>query len=126
MSNHLTAVRRRIHLALRAKGFNVFEVLPEVVTPPCVWIAPDDPYTTREGATFRGLIVRLQVNFAAAAGVNDAAAEALDALALDVQDALEEIDDLHVGDIGRVGVAPLNAQEYLAASIAVQTEIHRS
>lgn len=126
MSNDLTALRQRIVDDLKAQNFNAFTVMPETAAVPCVWVVPGDPYISREGATFGGLIVRHQVNFAAAAGTNEATAEALDAMVLDVMDALDQIDGLVTGDVDRVGLAPINGQQNLAAGINVLTEIHRS
>ncbi|HEY1178605.1 MAG TPA: hypothetical protein VGF17_20820 [Phytomonospora sp.] len=125
MTNDLTALRQRIVDDLTGLGFNAHTVMPETAAPPVVWVVPGDPYVTRDGATFGGLLVRHQVNFAAAPGTNEAAAEELDALVLDVLDALDTLPDLVTGDVDRVGLAPINGQHYLAAGIHVTTEIHR-
>ena len=69
--------------------------------------------------------MRHQVNFAAAKGTNEAAAEALDAMLLEVLDAVDELEDFVTGDVDRVGLATINGQQYLAAGINVLTEIRR-
>lgn len=133
MSNALTDLRAAIVAGLQAQNFSAFDVLPENATPPCVWVVPADPYVTHEGAGFgRALIVRHQVNFAAAAGVNVASAEQLDAMLLEVLDALDaltddpEAPDLITGDVDRVGTTPIGGQNYLAATVNVSTEIRRN
>lgn len=125
MSNDLTVLRERLVAQLTTAGFNAHQVMPERTAVPVVWVIPGDPYLSREGATFGGLIVRHQVNFAAAAGTNEVAAEALDAMLLDVLDAVDALEDFDSGDVDRVGLAAINGQQYLAAGINVLTEIRR-
>ena len=132
MSNPLTDLRQQIVDGLRAKGFNAHSPLPEVVDVPVVWVVPGDPYLSHEGATFGGYIVRHQVNFAAAPGTNEVAAEALDAMAVEVLDALDalgetdELAGLVTGEVDRIGLADLSGQSYLAGTVNIRTEIRRS
>lgn len=131
-SNELTDLRERLVTALSTRGFNAHSPMPETTPVPAVWVVPGDPYITHEGATLGGLVVRHQVNFAAAPGTNAVAAEALDAMTLQLLDALDDLrledglGGLLTGDVDRIGLAPINGQQYLAGTVNVLIEIDRS
>ena len=44
-------VRNGLRDLMAAAGFEAFTVVPERVTAPFTYVAPADPYITREGAT---------------------------------------------------------------------------
>jgi hypothetical protein len=125
VSNAYTAVRERIKAALATAGLHAFEIVPENLTPPAVWVAPADPYITREGAVFGGEIVHHEVVVVTGAGVNAVQADALGGLIIATVDALDTDPDLVVGDVGRPGQIAINGQKFLACAIAVDIEIHR-
>lgn len=118
-------VRDTIQAAMQVAGLHAFSVVPERAVPPMAWVAPGDPYVTREGATFGGEIVRHEVVLVAPAGVNEVMAGELDELIVTALDALEANPDLFVSDVGQPGRIQINGQQYLAAAIAVSTEIRR-
>lgn len=122
MSNDLTALREHIRTLVATDDLQAFTTAPTRVSPPCVFVAPGDPYITREGANFRSSIVSHQVVVVGPTGVSDSQAEHLDELVLQVLAALDEDDDLWVGEVGRPGQITLGAQSYLAAPIDVRTE----
>ena len=118
-------VREAIKATVAAQGFPTFTTVPTTVTPPCVFVAPNEPYLTRQGATFGGEIVRHQVVVVTGRGVNEVAATSLDDMLLRVVDALYSNDEWLVGDVDRPGQITLNGQAYLATAIDVDQEIHR-
>lgn len=119
-------VRTDVAAALTAGGMHAFTNVPEVATAPMAWVAPGDPYVTREDATFGGEIVTCEVVVVASAGTNEYQAEELDDLIVTALDALEAagIDVTDVGRPGRVTISATN-QTHLAAAIGTRTEIHR-
>lgn len=125
MTNAFTDARTKVKAAVAVGVANTFTVVPERATPPMAWVAPGDPYITREGATFGGEILRFEVVLVASSGVNETQADELDGLITTAMDALDLDDDLHVLDVGQPGRITIGTGKYLAAAIAVQLEIHR-
>jgi hypothetical protein len=99
--------------------------VPAKVTPPFAFVGPGFPYVTYEGATFHAFIAHFSVGVVAGRGTNEAAAEELDDLVLQVLDAVAADGGFQANDVERPGRISLNGQEYLACTIDIQTEIHR-
>lgn len=125
MTNVLTQLRLDLQAALKAARLNAFLTVPDKATPPMVYVAPGDPYLSFDGANFGGQIARHQIVAVARAGVNTAAAEAIDELALEVLDALSDLDDHLVTEVGQPGQITINGQQHLALAVSVETEIRR-
>lgn len=117
----LAGKREELRAALDAAGFSAFSTLPEVVTPPCAFVTPNEPYITLEGASFGAVIVHHQISLVTSPGVNEDTANELDQM---TQDALVAIDEL-VGtfEVGRPGAIALNSQDHISVAITVSTEI---
>lgn len=118
-------VRTSLKDALVEAGFSAFTVIPERVTPPFVYVAPADPYITREGATFGGEILHHYVGVVAGRGVNEKLADDLDDQLVRVLDAIDATDDHHVREVEQPGQITISGQQHLAVAIVVDTEIHR-
>lgn len=107
-------------------GIQVFAFAPPKVTPPFVYVAPNEPYLSyeHEDAAFGSIQVRFQVGAVVKAGVTDARARQLDELVLQLLGLLAGTDFV-VETVDRPGpIAIPGGSEHLAAPLNVSTVIH--
>lgn len=123
MSNTLTDSRTALRDLLGGEAANVYVAVPNVVSPPCTFVAPGSPYLTHDGASFGGTVAHYSVVTIAGRGTNDVAAEELDGQILDLVALIGNSDDFTLDDVGQPGQIAISGQSYLAASIEVQTEV---
>ena len=123
MSNALADARAALRDLLGGEAANVYVAVPNVVSPPCTFVAPGAPYLTHEGAAFGGAIAHYSVVTIAGRGTNEASAEALDGQILGLIALIEGSDDFLLEDVQQPGQISISGQNYLAASIEVQTEV---
>lgn len=116
MTNLLSTLRDELVEALDANGITAHTTVPEVWTPPGVFVGPDLPYLDFEGATFGGVLVHHQLTVVGPAGVNDVQVETLDDLILQILAALPP-GEWSVESVDQPGRIVLNGQNYLAAAI---------
>lgn len=117
----LEAKRTELKTALTNAGYFAFSTVPEVAEPPLMYVAPNEPYVSLEGATFGAVIVHHQVIIVAAPGVNEQRANDLDALVEGVLAAISDLVDTF--EVGRPGQIAFNGQSHIGVAIDTQTEI---
>lgn len=117
----LKAKRDELKTALETAGYFAFSAVPEVAEPPLVYVAPNDPYVSLEGATFGGVIVHHQIIIVAAPGVNEERADELDDLVEGVMAVVLPL--IGTLEVGRPGQISLNGQPHIGVAIDVETEI---
>lgn len=117
----LKAKRDELKTALTDAGFFAFSTVPETAAPPLVYVAPNEPYVSLEGAAFGGVVVHHQIIVVAAQGVNEQRADELDDLVEGVFAVVaERVDRL---EVGRPGQIAFNGQAHIGVAIDVETEI---
>lgn len=113
-------LREELKDALEDADLHAFLIEPEKVTPPLVFVSPDDPYLTFEGAAYGNVIVHHQLAIAAARGVNEVAAGEVDRILATVLAAIPP--DFAIGD-ARTGKITISGQQYLGAEVNLYREI---
>lgn len=113
-------LRVELRDALEEADLHAFLIEPEKVNPPLVFVSPDDPYLTFEGANSGNVIVHHQLAIAAGRGVNEVAAGEVDRILAVVLNAIPA--DYAIGD-ARTGKITINGQQYLGAEVNVLREI---
>lgn len=113
--------RDEIRTALTDADFFAFSTVPEVAAPPLVYVAPNEPYVSLDGATFGGVIVHHQIVIVAAPGVNEQRADELDDL---VEGVLAVVGPrVDTFEVGRPGQLTFNGQPHIGVAIDTTTEI---
>lgn len=126
MTVTFSGVRTDLKDLLVAAGFSAHTVIPERVAAPFAYVAPADPYITREGATFGGEILHHYVVLVVGRGVNEKLADDLDTQLAQALDALDASDAHFVREVEQPGSITIAGQAHVGVAIAVDTEIHRS
>lgn len=123
----LKAEREKLRDAIDdAGGLKAFSSVPDHGAPPLIYVAPGDPYLSREGANFGNEILNLALVIVGSGGVNEFVIDELDTFLEAVIDVLDTTDYADgVGDV-RPGQIRFSGQELPALVIPISTEINRS
>ena len=90
MTNPITEARQDVKAALEAvPGLNVYEFVPERITPPVAIVTPDDTYV-QPGRVLGEFEVGLRVRLYAKTATNKVVTQALDELIVNVVNALRD------------------------------------
>ncbi|KRB73077.1 hypothetical protein ASE01_20085 [Nocardioides sp. Root190] len=121
----LSQLRTELRDKLTEADLFAFTIVPEKVTPPFVYAAPDEPYISFEAGAdlaFGEAVVRHRLGLVVAAGVNEVEADALDELLLKVL----AIDfSPHVIDtVDEPGQIRVNQQTHLAAAVHLSVAVN--
>lgn len=117
----LAQARKAIADQLRAAGLHAFDHVPEVITPPAVFVAPGEPYLTKETdrTLMRGeVLASFDVVLLGPAKVNAEVADQLDALIATALAALWF--DGTAGEVSAYGQTSINAQPFTACAIRAE------
>lgn len=109
-----------------AGGLTAYSSLPDDAAAPLIYVAPGDPYLSREGANYGCEIVTFSLVIVGSSGVNEAVIDELDEqleAVIAVLDASDYVDG--VGDV-RAGQIPFGGHALPALIIPIATEINRA
>lgn len=123
--NPLAQLRADLRDKLTAADFRTFSIVPEKVTPPFAYVAPDEPYIDFAGETglnFGEAQVYHRIGLVVAAGVNEVKADDLDAFVLRLLQL--DLSPHVVQSIDEPGPVRINGQAHLAAIAHVTTQLN--
>ncbi len=114
----LADVRRDLTDQLTAAGLDAFAYLPERIQPPCVLIAPGEPYLA-VGPTYCDFTVNLVATLVAGKATNAIETDDLDRL---IETAILATDDFTVAAVAAPISLEVNNATYLAVRMNLSTE----
>jgi hypothetical protein len=114
------AAKAELALNLQEFGLDVYDYVPERVTPPVVVIRPGSPYIA-PGSVGRVYDLNLELVVVAGFATNETATDDLDQL---IQQTLSAIpQDAGVGSVAQPYILAVNGNDYLATTINVDLQI---
>lgn len=115
----------RAAVAARFAEFSatVSESVPEMISPPCAFLVPGEPYVTAnfQGMNFGESLLNLGLILAVERGGNDVQADGLDDLIVEAVALVENDATLFLDDVSRPEGVVLNGQRFLGTIVNFST-----